>query len=178
MKPSPKKPVGTTPAPEELEPKKPKLTPVFQYSGNLATEISATHEPEGGAYTEKDPAKPEPVTGLSEPLQESIPFEEERRSYLDRRSPIQGIWKGVERRAGGDRRLEAREKRAADSGSVKASRKQLIPEVKRLVAWFAAIVIVPGAVYFARGWEASLAAFGIVTTAFLTHHFFHLNRRS
>lgn len=184
MKPASKKPpVIETPAPKKV-----KLTPVFQFDDGASAE-SATPEPAGSDFAGETVHATEPLLGLAQPLQESIPFEEERRSYFERRQ-TRGIWKGIERRVGGDRRLDGRQAKAitpapadeknqsSSHDSEKPSRRQLFPEWLRVAAWFVAIVTIPGIVFFTRGWEASLAAFGIVATAFFTHHFFHLNRRS
>jgi len=179
MKSASKKPVETVVA----EPKKVKLTPVFNFDGGPSAE-SVVPEPGQSSFVAESVAASEPLTGMSQPLVESVPFEEERRSYFERRQ-FQGVWKGRERRGGEDRRSLRRQAKTVTPSptdeknleSDKASRRQLFPEWLRVAAWVAAIITIPGIVFYSRGWEASLAAFGIVATAFFTHHFFHLNNR-
>lgn len=50
----------------------------------------------------------EPKTAELPPVQESVPFETERRAYGDRRRPTNEKWVGTERRSGKDRRDLAR----------------------------------------------------------------------
>lgn len=150
--------------------KKEKLAPVFRI-GKLPRDEAAKSGPRDARFNEKEETTPEPVTGLTQPLKESIPYEEERRSYIERRQPTSKNWKGAERRQGSERRKTAR-------ASSKESSSRLAPEVGLLIVWFVTIIVLPGLVFWRRGWEASLAAFGIVAAAFLTHYFFHLNRRN
>lgn len=98
-------PISATGLPDPLE--QVRVAPTFRFDAKPELEASAEPSPGNNQVETLHEPSPErePTMEAVGPLTETIPFEEERRSYSDRRSSTQGIWKGIERRSGQDRRL-------------------------------------------------------------------------
>jgi len=123
----------------------------------------------------------EPETSPIPPLQESVPFEEERRSYDRRRGRISN-WKGPERRSGVDRRAvkaKAKEKEFAPAAKPRASDIQAAQtnfEKFRVVIWATVLLLVPTLTFLISGWERALAASCVAAAFYFVSFFFRINK--